>query len=208
MVVGHNRKATAGKANNENSHPFVHENIVLVHNGVVHNHKKMADTEVDSHAIAHSIVDKGYKETIATLDGAFTLVWFDMKDRTLRFVRNSQRPLFMVETDLSIAFASESGMLSWIGERNNLTGWKEPKELPAGMVMSVAQEDKKVVMEKVDLYVFKSSYTPPTDFCGWEYDDEGIYSRSHCAIPATIPIKPSASTLNAINNDTTINTAT
>ena len=61
MVVGHNRKATAGKANNENSHPFVHENIVLVHNGVVHNHKKMADTEVDSHAIAHSIVDKGIK---------------------------------------------------------------------------------------------------------------------------------------------------
>jgi len=148
MVVGHNRKATAGESTPENAHPFVHENIILVHNGVVRNHKKMADTEVDSHAIAHSIVDKGYKETIAKLDGAFTLVWFDMKSRTLNFVRNSQRPLYLVENDSLLGFASEAGMLLWLGERNNVTDWTKDDALAIQSCINDGNKDAYMFLDK------------------------------------------------------------
>ena len=45
--------------NDQNAHPFVENNIILVHNGVVYNHKKHEDTEVDSHAIVHMINNMG-----------------------------------------------------------------------------------------------------------------------------------------------------
>lgn len=160
MVVGHNRKATAGGKTHENAHPFIHEHIILVHNGVVHNHKSMAETEVDSHAIAHSIVDKGHEETIAKLEGAFALVWFDMKDRTLRIVRNSQRPLFLVETPTQFVFASEGSMLAWLGDRNNNAKWNEAKQLEPGQLVSISQITKEMTTKTVKLYSYTSNWQP------------------------------------------------
>src|ERR1035437_5217584 len=64
MEVGHNRTATGTTKNNDNAHPFIHDHIVVVHNGMIHNHKDIAGTEVDSHAIAHSIATKGHEETL------------------------------------------------------------------------------------------------------------------------------------------------
>jgi len=45
----------------------------------VFNHKEMKNTDVDSHAICHSIVEKGYKETIEGIEGSFALCWYDIK---------------------------------------------------------------------------------------------------------------------------------
>jgi Glutamine amidotransferase domain len=174
MVVGHNRKATAGGKSNDNSHPFIHEHIILVHNGVIMNHKSMAETEVDSHAIAHGIVDKGYVQTLKELNGAFALVWFDMKDRKLRIVRNSDRPLWMGHgTDL-IAFASEGPMLEWLGDRNSKQ-WKDLALIPPGVVISINQVNKKIELEKVELYTPKPTIWPVcTEFSGsGRWDDYG-----------------------------------
>lgn len=180
MVVGHNRKATAGSRNNENAHPFIHDHIILVHNGTVNNHQKMADTEVDSHAIAHSIVEKGHEETIASLQGAFALVWFDMKSRMLHMVRNDQRPLFTLETDTQFVLASEGEMLRWIGERNNKTGWDKAKLLEAGTLLSISQLGKKITTSKVKLYSYKStsysrwphSYATDPEYADYMMSDE------------------------------------
>ena len=35
MLVGHNRKATKGSVTDDNAHPFIEENIILVHNGTI-----------------------------------------------------------------------------------------------------------------------------------------------------------------------------
>ena len=175
IVVGHNRKATSGTTNNENSHPFLHEHIILVHNGSVSNHKQMGDTEVDSHAIAHSMVNKGYEETLASLDGAFALVWFDMKDRALRIARNSQRPLYMVDDFNSIIFASEGYMLKWIGDRNNKS-WKDIKLIPEAVLLSIKQDDKQIVTKEIKLYTPAWKQNPYEHYGDgyepWQHEDE------------------------------------
>ena len=56
IVVGHNRAATKGATTDDNAHPFIEKNICLIHNGTIHGHKELANTEVDSHAICHAIV--------------------------------------------------------------------------------------------------------------------------------------------------------
>lgn len=122
MVVGHNRKATRGATTDENAHPFVEGNTILVHNGTLFNHSSLTEkkVEVDSHAILHSIVERGYEKTIEELDGAFTLVWYDTKEKELYIIRNEQRPLFIANTEGAWFFASEEKMLKWCISREEV----------------------------------------------------------------------------------------
>lgn len=122
MVVGHNRKATRGATSDENAHPFVEDNTILVHNGTLYNHTSLTDkkVEVDSHAILHSIVERGIEKTIEELDGAFTLVWYHADDKKLHICRNDQRPLHIANTQGAWFFASEDKMLKWILDREDI----------------------------------------------------------------------------------------
>lgn len=140
--VGHNRSATVGKVTFENAHPFRHENIILVHNGTLRTTAGLPGSKkfsVDSEAIAYSINKIGAAATVAKLDGAFTLVWYDLSDHTINFIRNEQRPLWFgcVPSDNGFpapkgkvwVYGSELGMLKWLCERNELKaeGWFSPK---------------------------------------------------------------------------------
>lgn len=122
MVVGHNRKATRGVITDENAHPFVEKETILVHNGTLTNHKELTkeDVEVDSHAILHSIVERGYEETLKEIQGAFTLAWYDANDKTLRVIRNKERPLFIANTAGAWFFASEREMLELVLGRDDV----------------------------------------------------------------------------------------
>lgn len=120
IIVGHNRKATTGAINSENSHPFHEENIVLVHNGMVRGgHKKMAETEVDSHAVCHAFNEKGAEEVLKTLDAAFAFVWWDISKQKLFAVRNDERPLTITVTEDLFILASEAWMPAVLCGRAN-----------------------------------------------------------------------------------------
>lgn len=135
-MIGHNRKATRGVINDENAHPFVvDDRIVLVHNGTLWgDHKKIADVEVDSHAIAHLIHqnEDDVEAALKEVNGAYALIWYDVQKRTMNFVRNSQRPLCFVETSSAWVWASEPGMLAWMVSRHNLTLQGKIELLPEG----------------------------------------------------------------------------
>lgn len=158
-LIGHNRKATKGNIVDENAHPFVvDDRIVLVHNGTLYgDHKSIADTEVDSHAIAHLIHEKGddVEAALRELNGAYALVWYDVQNRTMNFVRNSQRPLTYVETHSGWFWASEGGMLAWILNRNSMapvTGGTITM-LPEGELHSFKRDGRtwKKTVKKLDL---------------------------------------------------------
>lgn len=129
-MIGHNRAKTIGLNEDKNAHPFVvDDTFAMVHNGTLRNHKQLADTVVDSEALAITFKKamdeedfvKEMEEAVWKVEGAFACVWYDQKRRQVGMVRNSQRPLFIVETAQSILFGSEVAMLHWIASRNRAT---------------------------------------------------------------------------------------
>jgi hypothetical protein len=123
FLVGHNRWATAGEVNAENAHPFTHGHITMVHNGTLDylgNLEKGYTFDVDSEALCWELANKGVRETLAKVYGAFTLVWYDDKEDSLNIVRNEERPMCIAHVGGTIFYASERKMLEWILHRNNV----------------------------------------------------------------------------------------
>lgn len=137
-LIGHNRALTIGANSDENAHPFVvDDTFAMVHNGTLRNHKDFADTKVDSEALAIAIkkamdeedYTKALEDTLSKVDGAYACVWYDQKRDEIGMVRNSERPMYILETVTSILFGSEKLMVEWIATRNNET-IKQGRELP------------------------------------------------------------------------------
>src|SRR5215469_16745148 len=127
-IIGHNRAKTIGDNLAENAHPFVEDKtFAMVHNGTLHNHKQIGDTDVDSHALAivlKKAMDeedwkKGLEEALSKVKGAYACVWYDQKRDQVCMVRNAERPLFLVKAGSNTLFGSEVGLLTWIATRNN-----------------------------------------------------------------------------------------
>jgi asparagine synthetase B (glutamine-hydrolysing) len=125
--IGHNRKKTIGTLSDENAHPFVvDDEFAMVHNGTLYQHKTLADTEVDSEALAivlaEAFKEKDYKETLETtlgkVDGAYAVAMYDQRHNCVRLLRNKERPLAYAQTTNAWFFASEAAMLGWILLRN------------------------------------------------------------------------------------------
>lgn len=125
--IGHNRAATAAAVNHQNAHPFQFGHIILAHNGHINNshaiipqgHKCLIEVDSARLALAMSIV--GEKEAIEQAQGGFALTWFNTKDKTLNFARNSQRPLKFVyiKGENTMFWASERQMLVWLMSRDD-----------------------------------------------------------------------------------------
>jgi len=147
VLVGHNRKATKGEISDENAHPFNRGDIVLVHNGSLFNHKQVANTEVDSEAIADALNthDNGDLETVfGKLTGAYSCVWYDNRDQTLNFFRNGARPMYLYRDTNRTLFASEAVMIMYSLIRSNVK-WehekcKELRDLTRGHAFKAIEE--------------------------------------------------------------------
>lgn len=151
FVIGHNRHATKGKINFDNTHPFIEGPITLIHNGTLPFHKDLKDVEVDSHAICHSMADEGHIKTLEKIDGAFALVWFDQRDLKLRFIRNTERPLWILESNTLFVIASESKMADWIMTRKHETQIAEPVMCKVGQLYTYDPKTGKLEEEKVTI---------------------------------------------------------
>jgi hypothetical protein len=168
MVVGHNRKSTRGATTDENAHPFIEDNTILVHNGTLFNHSSLTTekVEVDSHAILHSITERGFEKTIEELDGAFTLVWYDTDKKFMYIIRNDQRPMYIANTPGAWFFASEEKMLRWILDREDIK-ISDLTNCKPGTLYSFDLDKKDnmwyrpLELRKPTVYS-KPTYTPPT----------------------------------------------
>ena len=125
--IGHNRAATLGAVNDLNAHPFQFGDIIGAHNGTLEKSSWTAlewasgvKTDVDSAAIFACINEIGIEDTIKLMEegktsstGAWALVWYDMKDDTVNFLRNEHRPLWWALNDDGdkVIWASEWEMI-------------------------------------------------------------------------------------------------
>jgi hypothetical protein len=140
VIIGHNRWATQGRINATNAHPFDVGDIVGAHNGTLNNKYHLHDHslfDVDSENIFHSMSKKGVPETVGIMDGAWALVWYDKTDKTINFLRNKERPLYITMTEDDVLYwASEEWMLS-IGLSREGIKYKEIVELETDQWMSI-----------------------------------------------------------------------
>lgn len=117
VILGHNRKATYGKINTENAHPFYHNQILGCHNGHIHYNQrnvlvKGLDFDTDSEALIYalSLLAEEKKDFFSfELTGAWSLVWYNFRNATLHFARNPERPL-------SFSFTKDNKLLAWASD--------------------------------------------------------------------------------------------
>lgn len=141
FAVGHNRYATKGAVNDKNAHPFwPDDKIVLVQNGTYKgDHKHHKDTEVDTEAVAHVIAEHpdDIQGALKKINAAYAFVWYNVKNKTLYMIRNSERPLYIADTKSGgVMFASEMEMIMFAAGRNNIALKELPVLIKPGQLLS------------------------------------------------------------------------
>src|SRR5690606_1181998 len=115
VIIGHNRYATVGKVNNNNAHPFEFENVVGVHNGTLNERYSLYNQskfDTDSESFYSHVNQYGIEDAILNCRGAYCLVWYDKEAKTINFLRNKERPLYIakVKDKDTVFWASEYWM--------------------------------------------------------------------------------------------------
>lgn len=131
VMMGHNRSATRGVVSDKNAHPFIiDDKIVIMHNGTFYgDHKHLKDTEVDSEAIGHVLLEEdNIKTALGKIHAAYALLWYNVEAKKLHAVRNASRPLFYARTDDMHMFSSEKVFLSFVADKFNLKLIEAPYE--------------------------------------------------------------------------------
>lgn len=174
-AIGHNRKKTIGKIEDVTAHPFVVNNeFAMVHNGTLTGHRQLANTNVDSEALAivlHKAFEKAdfkedLEETLGKVNGAYAVAMYDQRHNKIRLLRNKERPLAMIETPTNFFFASEASMLFWILQRQNVPLFENKlKIVPEHTVVEIdiatgATTFTEITPKKILPPPTKSTYTP------------------------------------------------
>ena len=115
-IIGHNRFATQGEVNRKNAHPFEFDTLIGTHNGTLTTKYLLDDPhdfKVDSENLYHHIEKNGIRDAMKVCGGAWSLVWWDKLTENLCFLRNKERPMWVVrsEDQKTMFWASESWML-------------------------------------------------------------------------------------------------
>ena len=129
--IGHTRWATHGEPNKTNAHPHSNDDVAVVHNGIIENHRHLrswlesegfifqsqTDTEVIPHLISHFLAqgcdpDQAMHRALQHLEGAFALgVLFKLDQEHLYAARRGS-PLVLGKGDLSACLGSDSMALT------------------------------------------------------------------------------------------------
>lgn len=122
VAIGHNRAATRGSVSDTNAHPFQYGHITLAHNGHISNTWDFVSqtdlaavgVDVDSAKVAWAMSQKGEKEILEKVEGAYVFVWYNSQDQTLNIARNDRRTFYWayIEKQNTMVWSSEDTLLN------------------------------------------------------------------------------------------------
>jgi len=162
FFIGHNRAATMGAVNDNNAHPFECGDWIGVHNGSLHSGWKTYlghQYDVDSEAIIAHIDEHGLKETLEKLEGAYSLVLYNVVEEKLYFARNDERPMHLIFCKSEQMFyGSELDLVRAATVRNRFYPEKEV-ETKVGTIYSI---DASLSFKEEDTFTVKKQQKTTT----------------------------------------------
>jgi glutamine---fructose-6-phosphate transaminase (isomerizing) len=124
--IGHTRWATHGRPNEQNAHPHVSDGVVVVHNGIIENHRELreelkkqgrtfsseTDTEIFAHLIALARAQgktllESVRAATARVHGAYAIAVLDTKDPSRIAFAKLASPLVVGVGDGEMFLASD-----------------------------------------------------------------------------------------------------
>ena len=158
LMLGHNRASSVGKNSTRNTHPFRFGDIVGAHNGTLIKSylKESADFDVDSECLYYNISKHGIKETAKDMSGSWSLVWYNEKEKVLRFLRNKERPMCIAD----------------VSETREDTKTKEKKEYKA-IIWASEEWMIRAAANKYNIKIDKIEVTKEDHLYEWALDEKG-----------------------------------
>ncbi len=138
--IGHNRAATVGVTSRANAHPFRCDHITGVHNGTLDRSSFQELSSrldnvygTDSETIFQHMAKYGVDETVARLQGAWALVWYDEIDKTLNMLKNDKRPLYTCKSERG---ALKDKILTWASEYKMIVAARAMADVNDGQLIT------------------------------------------------------------------------
>lgn len=131
LWIGHNRHGTVGRNVKTNAHPFEIDDedgcclLVGAHNGTLKNKHVLMDDQsfgTDSEALYNEIAKTNLRDTLAKVEGAWALTYYDHITEEFRVVRNKERTLYYAweKGKKTLIWASEMWMISVCASRSGI----------------------------------------------------------------------------------------
>lgn len=156
VIAGHNRQATIGKVTQENAHPFHVNHIIGMHNGTIEAFKPLKgddENNSDTRVLFNKIATIGLEATLKEAKyGAYALVWADIREGTMNFVRNEKRPLWFITNNnkSTVWWASEPEFLNIMSNRSSHV-FTSPFQLEPGKLATFKIGTTEPVMRTLEL---------------------------------------------------------
>jgi hypothetical protein len=205
-LLGHCRSRTVGSASDpKNAHPFEFSDVIGMHNGTLRDYSDLPGYrkfDVDSEVLYHAINEMGVEEAIPLITGAWALVWYDKKAKTVNFLRNSERELYFLwdEKAETMFWASETWMFGAVERKVKILDKDEKgnyeypyKLLPENILWSFRLERKEGKTKITSLeqrtiegkkyqgsVSYQGGWASRKDWCGstWDFNPKtGLYER-------------------------------
>ena len=172
-IMGHCRQATKGALIERNAQPIDTGSIVGCHNGTVgHFYDDKKPEHSDSRELFERLDAKGLVPTLKDVGaGHYALIYASKRDRTLNFVRMSERPLWFMydDNETTLYWASEYWMLNALAVKDGYAKYKRPYQLAVHNHFKINFTRVKGECTELDLKPPTSNFTiirPPTKYCG------------------------------------------